>query len=180
MALQERVWGSGGNTTAITNYGVTLETVRGDVRGYPVSQRDTAYQPRATPWGPSPAPPGVLMERRISVNGGRAPYQSRCGVPPERLRGPRVYPGFHPGLVCAAPLGRCRNNPATQIDRGPSSFWFVGALREVPLHGQGGSRWVRGPPAHSSDVRWQAYSRVVAQALVVSAAPPRAASRRIH
>jgi hypothetical protein len=42
MALQERVWGSEGNTTAITNYGVTLETVRGDVRGYPVSQRGGA------------------------------------------------------------------------------------------------------------------------------------------
>ena len=44
---------------------------------------------------------------------------------------------------------------------------------------QGGTPWVRGPPARSSGVRWQARSLVVAQALVVSAAPPRAASRRI-
>ena len=61
-----------------------------------VSQRDTAYQPRATPWVPSTASPGVLKERRIFLNRGRLPNPTRCGVPSERLIGgpriPRVAP----------------------------------------------------------------------------------------
>ena len=67
-----------------------------------------------------------------TVDGGRAPRLSRCGVPSERLSGPRAYPGFHPGLVCAAPLGRFRNCPAAQIDRGVSSTRFSGELRAAP------------------------------------------------
>ncbi len=38
---------------------------------------------------------------------------------------------------------------------------------------QGGAPWVRGPPGRSSGVHGQAHSLVVAQALVVSAAPPK-------
>jgi hypothetical protein len=66
-----------------------------------VSQRDTAYQPRATPWVASTSFPGVLKERRISVNGGCVLYPTVCGVPSERLNGfpriPRVAPwaGMH-------------------------------------------------------------------------------------
>jgi hypothetical protein len=66
-----------------------------------VSQRDTAYQPRATPWVPSTASPGVLKERRIFLNRRRLPNTTRCGVPSERPKGspwiPRVAPwaGMH-------------------------------------------------------------------------------------
>jgi hypothetical protein len=64
--------------------------------GFPLSQRDTAYQPRATLWVCHAPDSRVLKERRISSNGGRVPDQSRCGVPSERIHCdifvPRVAP----------------------------------------------------------------------------------------
>lgn len=78
---------------------------------FPVSQRDTAYQPRATPWVCHAPALRVLKERRISPNGGRVTNQPLRSVPSERMncipRIPRVTPcpGLHPSLVCNAPLG---------------------------------------------------------------------------
>jgi hypothetical protein len=69
--------------------------------GLSLSQRDTAYQPRATPWVCHDPNPRVLKERRISSNGGRVAEQPLCGVPSERIRFtipiPRVSPwaGMH-------------------------------------------------------------------------------------
>ena len=77
--------------------------------GFRVSQRDTAYQPRATPWVCHAPNPRVLKERRISPNGGRVTDQPLCGVPSERMNGipriPRVAPwaGMH-GSVAAKTL----------------------------------------------------------------------------
>ena len=73
---------------------------------FAVSQRDTAYQPRATPWEPCPTHPRVLKERRISPKGGRVTDQPRCGVPSERIHcgfsDPRVPPwAGMPGSVGA-------------------------------------------------------------------------------
>ena len=74
---------------------------------FPVSQRDTAYQPRATPWEPCPTYPRVLKERRIvrALDGDAA----ICGVPSERENRrseiPRALPwaGMH-GSVGAKTL----------------------------------------------------------------------------
>ena len=68
---------------------------------FPMSQRDTAYQPRATLWVGNAPDPRVLKERRISSNGGRVAGQPLCGVPSERAHlvvpVPRVSPwaGMH-------------------------------------------------------------------------------------
>ena len=70
-------------------------------RRFPASQRDTAYQPRATPWVCRASDSRVLKERRISSNGGRVTDQPRYGVPSERIHCgisvPRVSPwaGMH-------------------------------------------------------------------------------------
>jgi len=62
--------------------------------GLSVSQRDIAYQPRATLWEPCPIHPRVLKERRISSH--RPPAPELCGVPSERIHCgisvPRVAP----------------------------------------------------------------------------------------
>ena len=78
-----------------------------------VSQRDTAYQPRATPWVASTASPGVLKERRISVNGGCVLNPTVCGVPSERRMSPSDTQGSTLGWY-APPLrgGSCHDNPA--------------------------------------------------------------------
>ena len=67
-----------------------------------VPQRGTVYQPRATPWDRRSTKFGVLKERCIPLDRQRA--GALCGVPSERIPF-RVFPGFHPGLVCSAPLG---------------------------------------------------------------------------
>ena len=66
--------------------------------------RGNAYQPRATLWVCHAPNPRVLKERRISPNDGRVPDQPLCGVPSERIHLVAPFPGFHPGLVCVAPL----------------------------------------------------------------------------
>jgi hypothetical protein len=60
------------------------------------SQRDIAYQPRATLWDTCPAPSRVLKERRLSPNVTRMHDPPGCGVPSERMNGfaskPRALP----------------------------------------------------------------------------------------
>jgi len=73
---------------------------------FPMSQRDTAYQPRATLWVSGCTNPRVLKERRISPNGERATDRPRYGVPSERMVFVPSVPGVAPRLVCAAPLER--------------------------------------------------------------------------
>ena len=62
--------------------------------GFPVSQRDTAYPPRATPWVGHATHARVLKERRIGR--ARVGGEAICGVPSERIHDippePRVSP----------------------------------------------------------------------------------------
>jgi len=61
-----------------------------------LSQRDTAYHPRATLWVGHAPDPRVLKERRIFSDCEPAPNPTRCGVPSERIdcgiSVPRVAP----------------------------------------------------------------------------------------
>jgi hypothetical protein len=75
--------------------------------GLCLSQRDTAYQPRATPWETEPYDIGALKERcivRAGVGGATI-----CGVPSERwdVRGvvPRALPwaGMHDSVGAENP-----------------------------------------------------------------------------
>ena len=69
--------------------------------GFPMSQRDPAYQPRATLWVGHAPDSRVLKERRISSKGGRVAGHPLGGVPSERTHlvvpVPRVSPwaGMH-------------------------------------------------------------------------------------
>jgi hypothetical protein len=47
---------------------VNLDTAGGDARSSPCPNGTPHTSPRATPWVPSTASPGVLKERRIIVN----------------------------------------------------------------------------------------------------------------
>jgi len=62
--------------------------------GFPLSQRDTAYQPRVQPWDRDGGWKRVLKERRIGR--ARVGDATVCGVPSERgdVRGvvPRALP----------------------------------------------------------------------------------------
>ena len=71
--------------------------------GFPMSQRDPAYQPRATLWVCHAPDSRVLKERRISSNGGRVPGQPLCGVPSERAHLVVPVPGVTPraGMHCS-------------------------------------------------------------------------------
>jgi hypothetical protein len=53
--------------------------------------------------GSTSHPMRVLKERCIPPL--RPPTRALCGVPSERHPFPYPHPGFHPGLVCRAPLG---------------------------------------------------------------------------
>jgi hypothetical protein len=83
---------------------------------------------------------GVLKERCIPLDRQRA--GALCGVPSERIPF-RVSPGFHPGLVCSAPLGHRASRSGVRI------LWagmgcFVGAPSCVPLvrtRGAEGAGW---------------------------------------
>jgi hypothetical protein len=79
-----------------------------------VPQRGTAYQPRASLWVFGIAYFRVLKERCIRLS--RRDYAAFLQ---NALVLSSTFPGFHPGLVCVAPLGRkprnryqqCRNTP---------------------------------------------------------------------
>ena len=78
--------------------------------GFPLSRRDSAYQPRATPWGWYVRYGSVLKERRISST--VAGIATACGVPLERGNRRDQIPGalpragmrgsFGAGIACAA------------------------------------------------------------------------------
>ena len=78
--------------------------------GFPLSQRDSAYQPRATPWGWYGRSGSVLKERRIGST--VAGIATACGVPSERGNRRDQIPGALPragmrgsvgaGITCAA------------------------------------------------------------------------------
>ena len=76
--------------------------------GFPLSQRDSVYQPGATPWGWYVRYGSVLKERRIPMVIPHGPGPSPRGVPSERIhRGisiPRVPAGARmqrpAGVIC--------------------------------------------------------------------------------
>jgi len=72
---------------------------------FPVSQRDTAYQPRATLWVDDGVYKCVLKERRISPNGERATDRPRYGVPSERVVFVPSVPGVAPRAGMQGPVG---------------------------------------------------------------------------
>jgi hypothetical protein len=94
-------------------------------------RRGNAYQPRVKPWESTPQHPGVLKERRIFTKNGRLAEPFRCGVPSERFIVTFPDPGFHPGLVCSAPLGR--GNDAVFPNPWVSPFKMMGSA-ESGLH----------------------------------------------
>ncbi len=71
---------------------------------FSVSQRDSAYQPRAPLWVGNASDPRVLKERRISPNGGRVSDRPRCGVPSERMN-------CHPHIPRVAPRAGMQSPP---------------------------------------------------------------------
>lgn len=80
------------------------EEVGGMSGRFPASQRDTAYQPRATPWVFASTDSRVLKERRISSYHQTAP--ALCSVPSERMvfaPSPSV-PGVAPRAGMRCPL----------------------------------------------------------------------------
>ncbi len=68
---------------------------------FPMSQRDTAYQPRVQPWEPCPAYPRVLKERRIGWALGCD--ATVCSVPSERGKREHERPRALPwaGMRCS-------------------------------------------------------------------------------
>jgi hypothetical protein len=74
----------------------------------PMPQRGIAYQPRVPTLGLHPEKQTrVLKERRIAACLGRRPRPTLCGVPSEHTFSLGCgSQGWHPGLVCVAPLGQ--------------------------------------------------------------------------
>lgn len=70
-----------------------------------VSQRDDAYQPRATLWVGNAPDPRVLKERCISPIGGRVPDQHLFGVPSERMGFAISIPRVSPWAGMHGPVG---------------------------------------------------------------------------
>jgi len=84
--------------------------------------------------------------------------------------------GERRGFVEAVPSVRVTQRPGPPRLPPPR----VGVVREPPLQGKCAAPWVRGPPARSSGVRWQACSLVVAWRLILRVACPMGLSRRIE
>ena len=78
--------------------------------------RGNAYQPRATLWVCHAPNPRVLKERRISPNDGRVPVNPSAAFLQNASISLSPFPGFHPGLVCMAPL-----EPKTLLIETPQS-----------------------------------------------------------
>jgi hypothetical protein len=115
------------------------------------SQRDIAYQPRATLWGTCPAPGRVLKERRLSSNGRRVLGHPGCGVPSERMKVATPNPGRCLGLVCVRPFRAIPLNSGSPLqsefkcpNSGSPIQGETGAARGVhshhPFDGRRGSR----------------------------------------
>jgi hypothetical protein len=88
-----------------------------------LSQRDIAYQPRATPWEQRQAHPRVLKERCILPD--QPPVPELCGVPSERIH-------IHP-IPRVSPWAGMRGSVGAIINSGSLSFPVVGDVRKTKL-----------------------------------------------
>jgi hypothetical protein len=85
-----------------------------------MSQRDIAYQPRATLWEPCPVPSRVLKERRPSPHGRRMHDPPGCGVPSERMNGGTPKPRALPWAGMRRPFRANPNIPTPENPNGIS------------------------------------------------------------